>query len=280
MSGHRFSNFKSRLFKSCNSYLNRPRYADQSQVRLAYASVNNNYRKTESQSAVNFPNTQLRGLASVGDTQCYNFRRFSVVASSSISFGGRSVGSFVSFPSYRLYSSSSSGADSAKNVDVSAVSGRNEVGAGDSGGGGSEWVDKLKDAWQSAADAVTYAGQKAHEASEKLNPYILEHLDGHPYLKNVVVPIGCYLTGTMLAWVVLPRILRRFHKYSTQGTVALLAGSSSVIQVPYEKSFWGALEDPVRYMITFMAFVEMYVVLSLRLCCVFFSLLCYDVFVV
>ncbi|KAF9602281.1 hypothetical protein IFM89_026369 [Coptis chinensis] len=41
------------------------------------------------------------------------------------------------------------------------------------------------------------------------------------------------------------RVLRKFHKYSMQGPVfALLYGNLSQEQIPYEKSFWGAMEDP------------------------------------
>ncbi|KAM1161614.1 hypothetical protein ACFX2I_000682 [Malus domestica] len=44
--------------------------------------------------------------------------------------------------------------------------------------------------------------------------------------------------------------------YGNQGRTALLSGSPSEEQVPYEKSFLGALEDPVRYLVTFMAFSQ------------------------
>ena len=75
----------------------------------------------------------------------------------------------------------------------------------------------------------------------------------------MVVPVSLTFTGTLLAWFVMPRILRRFHKYGSQGQAALLPGTVYGEQVPYEKSFWGALEDPVRYLITFMAFTQMLV---------------------
>ncbi|CAN6568189.1 unnamed protein product [Malus baccata var. baccata] len=44
--------------------------------------------------------------------------------------------------------------------------------------------------------------------------------------------------------------------YGNQGRTALLSGSPSEEQVPYEKSFLGALEEPVRYLVTFMAFSQ------------------------
>ncbi|KAK2650229.1 hypothetical protein Ddye_017718 [Dipteronia dyeriana] len=265
MAGRRFSILKSRLFQSCNSYLKLGRYADQTHVKLSYALVNsNNYQKSEVQSAVNFSNTHLIDLGSVASSvksQSYKFKPLSTFAPTSTNFGSRSSAiSFVSispFCSYRSYSSSSgSKVEKPENFDVTTASSRNEVDVGDSGAVGSDWADRLKDGWQSAVDAITYTGQKAQEASDILTPYIQHSLDTHPYLRNVVVPISCYLTCTILAWVVMPRILKRFHKYSMQGPASVLPGSLSMMQVPYEKSFWGALEDPVRYLITLLAFVQ------------------------
>ncbi|KAJ6328686.1 hypothetical protein OIU77_010383 [Salix suchowensis] len=131
-----------------------------------------------------------------------------------------------------------------------------------SGGIGNDWTDKVKEAWQSAVDAVTYSEQKAKEISAEMTPYAQQLLDSHPYLKNVVVPIGWTLTGTVVAWVVMPRLLRRFHKYSLQTPAALLSGGTSGEQISYEKSIWGALEDPIRYAITFMAFSQIAVMVA------------------
>lgn len=75
----------------------------------------------------------------------------------------------------------------------------------------------------------------------------------------MVIPVGGTLTATIIAWFLLPRILRKFHKYAMQGPVSLLPASVSVEPVPYEKSFWGAMEDPVRYLVTFIAFSQMLV---------------------
>ncbi|GMH00493.1 hypothetical protein Nepgr_002332 [Nepenthes gracilis] len=157
--------------------------------------------------------------------------------------------SVVAVSSYRSYSSHADGrGDSSM---VPGASGMNEVDAG--GAIGNDWMDKLKDAWQSVVDAVTVTGQKAKNASNELTPYAQQLLESHPYLRDVVVPVGGTLTAALMAWLVMPKILRRFHKYSTQGQSALLSGSLIGGEVPYEKSFWGALEDPVRYLVTFMA---------------------------
>lgn len=121
---------------------------------------------------------------------------------------------------------------------------------------GRDWLERVKDGWQSAVDAASFTGQKAREVSDEFSPHVDKILDSHPYLKNEIAPVGMTLTATLLAWVVMPRLLRRFHKYSMRSPVAILSGSTSIEEIPYEKSFWGALEDPLRYLVTFYAFSQ------------------------
>lgn len=159
----------------------------------------------------------------------------------------------------RWYSSSvSSKGDTPKGSEVSTGASGSDMDTG--GVSGSEWVGNIKESWQTAIDAVTSTGEKVKEASSEMTPYVEQVLDAHPYLRDIIVPVGGTLTGTLMAWVVLPRLLRRFHKYSMQGPAALLPGSSIWGQVSYEKSIWGAMEDPIRYLITFMAFSQMLVI--------------------
>ncbi|OVA06709.1 Mechanosensitive ion channel MscS [Macleaya cordata] len=162
----------------------------------------------------------------------------------------------TSFPlgmssSYRAYSSffgsRGDGEISAGSVaNGSHVDGNNIV--------GTDWVDNLKNGLQSVVDASAYTGGKAKEAADELTPHIHQLLESHPYLKDVIIPVSGTLTGTLLAWVVMPRVLRKFHKYSMQGSAVLLSGNLPQEQVPYEKSVWGAVEDPIRYLASFMAF--------------------------
>ncbi|KAK6162276.1 hypothetical protein DH2020_002117 [Rehmannia glutinosa] len=143
-----------------------------------------------------------------------------------------------------------------RGTDVLADSVASGTSASTGGSGADDWIEKFKEVWQSTVDAVKFAGEKAKEASNEATPHVQQWLDTYPYLRDVIVPVGGTLVGTLLAWSFLPRLFRRFHKYSVQGPGALLAGSSIWGPVPYEKSFWGALEVPVRYFITFMAFLE------------------------
>lgn len=277
MAGLRFSILKSlrsctnlytkpQSFHSSNFYVKSANHTDGIHVRTLYAYVNRHYQVKEAQSFETIGNTREKvlGLKSRFDIRCYTATRSKYAFSPTLSHShfGRAIPVLSVSPlsKYCSYSSSSS-SNAEKGVDqgVSASSGASEVNVSD-GVVGNDWLDKIKDVWQSAVDAATYTGQKAKEASVELSPHVEQLLDSHPYLKNVVVPVSITFTGTLLAWFVMPRILRRFHKYATQGPVALLSGSLSGEEVPYEKSFWGALEDPVRYLITFMAFTQMLVV--------------------
>ncbi|XVF80111.1 hypothetical protein PTKIN_Ptkin15bG0044300 [Pterospermum kingtungense] len=193
------------------------------------------------------------------DTSFRKANTMSALSSTSLTLRFRSVFSFVSVSPvlrHQSYSFSfSSKAGKPVESEVSAASGGGDIDASNSGVIGSDWVDKVKDAWHNAVDALGYTGQKAKEAFNELKPHVEQLLDTYPYLKDVVVPVGFTLTGTVLAWVVLPRLLRRFHNYAMK-TLVLPSGSLLGDQVPYEKSIWGALEDPVRYLTTFMAFSQ------------------------
>ncbi|KAL0426042.1 UNVERIFIED_CONTAM: Mechanosensitive ion channel protein 1, mitochondrial [Sesamum radiatum] len=171
--------------------------------------------------------------------------------------GGLSFAGINPWFNHRTFSSASEAKGGIpQGTDVIADPGASGTSVGSAGIGGDDWIGKLKEVWQTTVEAVKYTGEKAKEASDEAAPHVQQWLDTHPYLRDVIVPVGGTLAGTLVAWLLLPRLFRRFHKYSVQGPGALLAGSSLWAPVPYEKSFWGALEDPVRYFITFMAFLE------------------------
>ncbi|PNX93223.1 mechanosensitive ion channel protein mitochondrial-like [Trifolium pratense] len=159
--------------------------------------------------------------------------------------------------SLRMYSSSLGGKGSSDGVtEVATGSGVSDV----NGGGDSvvlgDLVERMKDTWKSVVEASSYLGEKVKEGSDGLTPYAQQFLDSHPYLNMVVVPVGGTLTATLVGWFILPRILRKFHKYGMQSPVSLFQRGVSGEPVPYEKSFWGAMEDPVRYLVTFLAFSQ------------------------
>ncbi|KAG5565887.1 hypothetical protein RHGRI_001713 [Rhododendron griersonianum] len=216
------------------------------------------------------PTNSLRSITTgLESLSAYQYNRTNFVGSFSPTPSNLRLGSNVSPAAIspvlncRFYSSFFGGkGDKARDTEVSAVSGGGEPAVGESGSGGSDIVDMAKDTWKLTVEAITYVGERAKEASNEVTPRVQQVLESHPYLREVIVPVSGTLTGTVLAWVVLPRILRRLHKYSTQGPAALLSGTTLWGPVPYEKSFWGALEDPLRYLITFMAFSQIAVMVA------------------
>lgn len=246
----------SRLRSLCSS----AKFMDPIDIRPAFLYVNRNYHTKESGYG---PNAVNNGFGIMGldfaAGNCYGRGKYASpfesmflnsAARRSIPFGG--IGPIMN---YRSYSSGSSSENGSSEVSAAA--------SGDGGGfGGSDWTDKVKEIWKSTVDAVTYTGEKAKETSSEVTPHVQQLLDTHPYLRDVVVPVGGTLMGTLLAWVVLPKVLRKFHKYSTQGPAALLSGSTLWGPVPYENSVWGALEKPVRYLVTFMALSQIGVMVA------------------
>lgn len=155
----------------------------------------------------------------------------------------------------QLYSSSAG----SRGEDVAASSSSGSGVTDTSGFNGNDLVSKVKEVWNSSLDVVSQTGEKAKEVFGEGSPHVEQLLDTNPYLRDVIVPVGGTIAGTIAAWAILPRIFRRFHKYSTEGPGAFLPVGSLWGAVPYENSFWGALELPVRYLITFMAFSQMLV---------------------
>ncbi|XP_020581234.1 mechanosensitive ion channel protein 1, mitochondrial isoform X2 [Phalaenopsis equestris] len=126
----------------------------------------------------------------------------------------------------------------------------------------SEWSDILNDAHQFVVGAVSYTGRKVKEVSNDVTSYMQQLYDSHPYMEKVLIPVGGTMAATLLAWFVMPRIFRKFHKYASRNPFALFSGGSIVEEIPYEKSLWNALEDPARYLITFMAFYELGIIIA------------------
>jgi len=117
---------------------------------------------------------------------------------------------------------------------------RSEVGT--AGGGEGSWIEILHNARKSTVDAITDAGNKVKELTDAVTPHVQQLFDTYPNLEKVVVPLGGTLCGTMMAWLVMPIILRRLHKYTSQSPIAALLGNSTKKDVLYQTSLWCALE--------------------------------------
>jgi mechanosensitive ion channel protein 1/2/3 len=157
----------------------------------------------------------------------------------------------------RTYSSDTGIKPEAAQSAVSNVPSTESSKVASASGDGNSWIEILDNARKSTVDATTDAGRKVKELTDAVTPHVQQFFDANPNLENVVVPLGGTLFGTMMAWWVMPIILRRIHKYASQNPIATLLGNSTKSDVSYETSLWCALEDPAKYLITFMAFSEM-----------------------
>lgn len=158
---------------------------------------------------------------------------------------------------HRGYSSDTGIKPEASQSAVSNLPSTESSEVGTASGGGGSWIEILDNARKSTVDAATDAGKKVKELTDAVAPHVQQLFDTYPNLEKVVVPVGGTLCGTMMAWLVMPIILRRLHKYASQSPIAALLGNSTKNDVSYQTSLWCALEDPAKYLITFMAFSEM-----------------------
>ncbi|KAG5541444.1 hypothetical protein RHGRI_021312 [Rhododendron griersonianum] len=63
-----------------------------------------------------------------------------------------------------------------------------------------------------------------------------------------MVPVGFTLTAAVVAWLVIPLVLKSYYNESIIGTQVTPSAP-----FPYEASYWGALEDPLQCLISFFA---------------------------
>ncbi|KAI8545082.1 hypothetical protein RHMOL_Rhmol07G0015000 [Rhododendron molle] len=246
------------LCQPCGYYGSIVKYRDECDVRPTFTYINRSYHAKESGITQSYVKSDFgtMGVASFARNDPYNrakfFCRLSPIPSNWHVLHNVSPLAISPVLNCQFYSSFSGGKGD-KTTDVPETTG-GEPTVSESGVGGDNWTDIVQDGWQCTVDAMVYTGERAKEASTELTPYVQQLLDAHPYLRHVILPVGCTLAAAIVAWAMIPRLLRRFHMYSTQHPAALLSGIPLRRSAPYEKSCWGALEDPVRYLIAFVAF--------------------------
>uniref|UniRef100_A0A0E0CPT8 Mechanosensitive ion channel MscS domain-containing protein n=1 Tax=Oryza meridionalis TaxID=40149 RepID=A0A0E0CPT8_9ORYZ len=130
-----------------------------------------------------------------------------------------------------------------------------EVGATDHSG--NTWIDILDSARHSTIDATAAALKKLKAMTDPIVPCIQELYATYPDLQRMVIPLGGTLMGTAVAWFVMPIVLRKLHKYTSENPLIMLEGESTKKYMSYQTSLWSALEDPAKCIITFMAFSHM-----------------------
>uniref|UniRef100_A0A0E0K3M7 Mechanosensitive ion channel MscS domain-containing protein n=1 Tax=Oryza punctata TaxID=4537 RepID=A0A0E0K3M7_ORYPU len=102
-----------------------------------------------------------------------------------------------------------------------------EVGATDHGG--NTWIDILDSARHSTIDATAAALKKLKELTDPIVPCIQELYITYPDLQKMVIPLGGTLMGTAVAWFVMPIVLRKLHKYTTENPLITLKGAAIVV---------------------------------------------------
>ncbi|XP_078442318.1 mechanosensitive ion channel protein isoform X2 [Wolffia australiana] len=168
----------------------------------------------------------------------------------------------MSFPAFGSHSSanraySSAAGNNRDAIEFTPASSKADFPLQNTDAGGKSLTDIFNQVYQSTLDAANSAGKIVDEAAKEAGPYIDKLFESNPYLKEIVVPVSWTLSASALAWLVLPRMLRKFHHYTNQTPFAVLSGNSTQELIPYEKSLWGSLEDPARYLITFVAFSQL-----------------------
>ncbi|XP_034578995.1 mechanosensitive ion channel protein 1, mitochondrial isoform X2 [Setaria viridis] len=108
----------------------------------------------------------------------------------------------------------------------------------------------------------TSAGKKLKDLNDAIALHVQELFSNHADLEKVVVPVGGTLIGAAMAWFVMPIVLRKLHKYASAGPLMTIWGDSTKKDMSYQTSLWSAMEDPAKYIITFMAFSQMAVVIA------------------
>ncbi|CAL5018880.1 unnamed protein product [Urochloa decumbens] len=128
--------------------------------------------------------------------------------------------------------------------------------------GGNTWIDMSENAYCSAIDPGTPATKKLKDLNDAIALHVHELFSNHADLEKVVVPVGGTLIGAAMAWFVMPIVLRKLHKYASQGPLMTIWGNSSKKDMSYQTSLWNAMEDPAKYIITFMAFSQIAAVIA------------------
>ncbi|TVU28002.1 hypothetical protein EJB05_19508 [Eragrostis curvula] len=163
----------------------------------------------------------------------------------------------------RMYSSDTRTEPEVTKYCVSNVSpsGVSEIGA--TNDGGNTWINMSENTHCSTTDVSITAGKNVKELIDTIRFHAQELYGNHPALEKVIVPLGGTLIGTTMAWFVMPIVLRKLHKYASEGPLMKLWGDSNKKDnMSYQTSLWSALEDPAKYIITFMAFSQMAAVIE------------------
>lgn len=92
------------------------------------------------------------------------------------------------------------------------------------------------------------------ETTDNVLPVLRERFDLPEYTSETVTQLLYTSIAAVLAWLVMPRVFRMFHRYFEDGSYLILRRSE---KSPYEISFWSALEDPAKILVSVVAFSQL-----------------------
>uniref|UniRef100_A0A0D9VJI7 Mechanosensitive ion channel MscS domain-containing protein n=1 Tax=Leersia perrieri TaxID=77586 RepID=A0A0D9VJI7_9ORYZ len=176
----------------------------------------------------------------------------------SYSHHSQSLGFSSVLSSRRMYSSDARSKPEDHENAIAKVSSTESSEVGTSDHGGNTWIEILDSARHSTIDATSAALKKLKKLTDAVVPHAQELYVTYPDLQKMVIPLGGTLMGTAVAWFVMPIVLRKLHKYTSENPLITLRGESTKKHMSYQASLWGALEDPAKYIVTFVAFSQMW----------------------
>lgn len=117
-----------------------------------------------------------------------------------------------------------------------------------------EFLDAANNAASSIKETASSSIAWMHDSLENTLHVLRERFDLPEYTSETVTQLLYTTFAAVLAWLVMPRVFRMFHRYFEDGSYLILRRSE---KIPYETSFWAALEDPAKIFISVVAFSQL-----------------------
>lgn len=126
-------------------------------------------------------------------------------------------------------------------------------GAGGAASGGPG--DSIANVAESTRNAVNSLLESSREAAAKMFPAVDNWMDpSGGGVAELVVPATTAIGVSLVAWLLLPKVLRKFHSYVEAGPTARLLGRLPQEKQPYELSVFSALDLPARLLASVVTF--------------------------
>lgn len=116
-------------------------------------------------------------------------------------------------------------------------------------------ADRFANVAESARNAVNAMVESSREAAAKMFPSVDNWMDpSGGGVTELLVPVTSSICVSLVAWLLLPTVLRKFHSYVEAGPTARLLGRLPQEKQPYELSVFSALDLPLRLLASTVTF--------------------------